>query len=293
MPGNTVVVTEDLIKPLVDWMTEREQIYLRRQAGEPQEKWTDDPIFKNNHFCNVFREQDRVTVWIRKNIREPFAKHPKLWWMLCMARQINWPDTLEELMVKTNVPHQFHPDTMVDIMRERSKRGDKVYTGAYMLTCPTISIDKPDYTVNHVLAPLWSDELDAEIASIGTIEAMTKHLQQFHGFGPFLAYEVATDLRHTDYLRNAPDIHTWANPGPGCHRGLNRLFGRGLNEKVKVVDAVAEMKAIQDLFIKHGWEVEMRDIEHSLCETDKYLRVKEGHGKMRSGFKPREEETKS
>jgi hypothetical protein len=44
------------------------------------------------------------------------------------------------------------------------------------------------------------------------------------GLGPFLAYEIVTDLRFTALLENAPDIMTWANPGPGAKRGITRLL---------------------------------------------------------------------
>ena len=36
----------------------------------------------------------------------------------------------------------------------------------------------------------------------------------------------------------------------------------------------------------HVPDLEMRDIEHSLCEFDKYERVRLGEGKPRSLYKP-------
>lgn len=108
-----------------------------------------------------------------------------------------------------------------------------------------------------------------------------------------MAYEVVTDFRWTRYLRGALDIMTWANAGPGALRGLNRLAGRRLTARVR--DPVGEMRAL--LAIANGPNsplgehvprpLEMRDIEHSLCETDKHLRVQLGEGKPRGRFAPR------
>src|SRR4051812_18417786 len=60
------------------WINERHAIYLRRQAGQPF-PWTTDAILQRYRFCNVFRELDTVTVWLRQNWREPFANHENLW----------------------------------------------------------------------------------------------------------------------------------------------------------------------------------------------------------------------
>ena len=75
------------------YINERHQIYCRRQAGI-QAPWTEDPIIKEFSFCNVFRELDSVTIWLRKNWKEPYADHPNLPFAMSVARQINWPDTL-------------------------------------------------------------------------------------------------------------------------------------------------------------------------------------------------------
>ena len=52
---------EDPVKAFFDFCREREAIRLRREAGEPRENWTKDPVFQQGRFLNVFREDDRVT----------------------------------------------------------------------------------------------------------------------------------------------------------------------------------------------------------------------------------------
>lgn len=291
------------ITPLVTLMKERHSIYLKRQRGLPK-PWTDDKILQTYSFCNTYRELDRVTIWVRENIREPFADHPALWFALCMARQINWPDTLAELLAdkKGATPmhgKRFDPDRMRSIMLARQARGEKLYTGAYMINAQFgkreeyAGRDKAFFTSHIVLAPLWAtrDYVEGHLRELPTIEDTTNLLSTYHGWGGFMSYEVATDMRWTRYLNQAADICTWANPGPGAKRGLNRLYGRDTRAHLNRDKAIEEMREVYAL-VKKQWPrpskdwpaIEMREIEHSLCECDKYLRVQSGEGRPRAKY---------
>jgi hypothetical protein len=80
---------------------------------------------------------------------------------------------------------------------------------------------------------------------------------------------------------------TWANMGPGAQRGLRRL-GLPCKNQADGVESMRYLLAVsQPLYGPKGHHVpplEMRDIEHSLCEFDKYCRVKFGEGEPRSKF---------
>jgi hypothetical protein len=118
------------------------------------------------------------------------------------------------------------------------------------------------------------------------LECVFNLLKTVHCVGGFMAYEMVTDMRHTLLLSDAIDILTWANPGPGAHRGLRRLYGKKFNDK----DAIEKMRDLlciglnADVLGSHIYSLEMRDIEHSLCEFDKYCRVKFGEGEPRSKY---------
>ncbi len=320
------MITNDLAV----FMMKRQLIYLKRKAGRPG-PWTTDPILLNGRFCNIFRELDTVTQWIDKNIRKPYAEHEHLWFMLCMARYINWPPTLQALIdvaEKTNIPtwpsHDlfacgedylpragFDAGDLTWALSQIAKTGEKVYTGAYMIRAESdpkkhwYKWSKHKYIAEIVLGRLWEDRedwcdlLDEPLS----LQRVWERFQdkRYIGWGPFMAYEVVTDLRHTRYLERAGDIYTWANAGPGAIRGLNRLFERELKTKPKQEQTNDEMFELMiglnnldtDSFNEvFGLPVdtgipprfEMRDIEHTLCEFDKYERVRKGEGKMRSKY---------
>ena len=263
-----------------NYMIERHNIYERRAEGQAY-PWTDDPILKEYSFCNVYRELDRVTIWIRENWREPYADHPNLPFAMAMARQINWPDTLEEI----GFPEEWKPQHVKNIMQDRMARKEKVYTGAYMLT-GTLGGTKVEQTVDKILTPLYVN-FPHEYSSL---ENCWKSFLPYAGFSDFMSYEVVTDLRHTKWLCKAPDIMVWANPGPGAMRGLNRIFGRPLDSKQKKPLFIQEMRDLLALLNNKPLPLEMRDIEHCLCEFDKYERVRLGQGKPRAKYKPKIQE---
>jgi hypothetical protein len=262
------------------YINERHSITLKRSIGEPF-PWTDDEILQTYSFCNVFRELDKVTVWIRENWKEPYADHPNLPFAMAVARQINWPDTLQEI----GFPEHWNPERVKAIMQSRLDRKEKVYTGAYMLT-GTLGGTKVEQTIDKILTPLY--ESPPQIIPYSLEETWKKYLP-YPGFSGFMAYEVVTDLRHSKYLENADDIMTWANAGPGAKRGLNRIHGRPLEQTIKAKQLTEEMKELLavsgDYLLDVVPDLEMREIEHCLCEYDKYERVRLGEGRPRAKFK--------
>jgi len=337
VPADAHRFTAAQARPLIDWINEREAIRLRKQVlskdpggvgfnmsdvelaawGDLGNEWTterltDDPILQQYKFCNVGREHDRVTVWIRQNIREPYANHEHLWFMISIARFINWPPTLEMLIKESAWSNtwpdspDFHPAYMTEALEAWKAAGNKVETGAYMIRAESrperewYSWSKQRYVSEVVLGIPWRDK-DMVAAFLHgrrqrTLQETWMYLSgqgmddDWVGWGPFMAGQVVADLRHTRYLRDAPDVGRWAPVGPGSARGLNRLAGRPLNATVRQEQGLEEMLQLQGLVNertgKHVPPIELHDLQNCLCETDKYLRVKHGEGRPRALYKP-------
>ena len=106
-----------------------------------------------------------------------------------------------------------------------------------------------------------------------------------------MSYEVVTDLNYTPVLDTAKDQFSWANAGPGAKRGLNRIHLRDLKKGMNQQTANTEMQLLLEEAPKYCKPhvpvrlVDMRTIEHSLCEWDKYERVRLGQGTPRSRYK--------
>jgi hypothetical protein len=179
--------------PLFYWVRERELIRLRKAHDGARPPFTGDEILSTYRFCNVRREDDRVTIWIRQNIRERFAGHPLLWLMLCIARQINWPDTLAELIGGWGSwpdGDGFAPHRLTAALNARKTRGEKLYTGAYMISAPASKgADKQAYIAETVIGALWERRATFRAT---TLQRTHEWITRSNGWGPFMAYQASS-----------------------------------------------------------------------------------------------------
>ena len=74
------------IQQLQQFIIERENIRLRKEAGDPR-PWTTDPILAAKSFCNVRREDDRGTKWLATNWRESHQDDPDFWFAAAVYRR--------------------------------------------------------------------------------------------------------------------------------------------------------------------------------------------------------------
>ena len=118
------------------------QSALRKEAGQPW-PWTAEPILAAGRFCNVYREHDRGTRWITANVVERFHDDPDLWFAITVARCINEPDAIAELLPL--VPHllPFDAARCLAVLQARQARGEKVFrTAAYKPPTPPTKGDE-------------------------------------------------------------------------------------------------------------------------------------------------------
>ena len=119
-------------------------------------------------------------------------------------------------------------------------------------------------------------------------------LQQVPYLGRFMSYQICADLQHTPVLNKAPDIYTWAQPGPGSTRGVGRVFYDDVNkfrygsvkDEKEVIRHMQELRFLSTF--KDNWPAEwpqwdMQVVQNWFCETDKYFRCEEG-GHMKRKF---------
>ncbi len=254
---------------------ERYNIYLKRQAGE-QRPWTKDDYLRQFKFCNVFRETDATTVWIRENIRDPLRDSPSVFQAMLIARWFNRISTLEILkdMILTDSWTNEGARALLENVQP-------IITAAYMIRTPT-GTDKLTgllWNIDQALPAVR--EYAANMKPGATLKETTHWLANFPNLGNFLAYEVITDLRHTALLEDAPDIMDWANPGPGAERGIARIVdgSAGSEEnQIRVMQELLEASTDPENWPAEWPQWEMRDVEHVSCDFDKYERVRLGEG---------------
>ena len=265
------------------WVVERTHIQQRKDRGDPW-PWTKDSILQEYKFTNAFREKDRTTIWFREKIRDRLRYKPEVYMATVIFRWFNLIETGETLL-KHNLHIEWDPQKAYDVITPQNKW----ITGAYMIKSPT-SMNKVR-GVCQTITTVWNDrERFLKKCPWDSLQKMNLWLEGYPFLGPFLAYELATDLRHTYIGACAKDINKWANAGPGAMRGLNRIYGRNLDYTSKRHDWCEEMRDLLNYSVYPGVMrdlkevMELRDIEHSLCEFDKYERVRLGQGAPRSKY---------
>lgn len=272
------------VKELFAFIRERHRIYIRKYAGEPK-PWTKDPILQQYRFCNVFRELDTVTEWITNNWRAPHTNDKDLWFAMCVARLVNWPDTLNEI----GYPVPWNATKFVKAMHKRKAAGKKVFSGAYIVSTNGHTMDKAQYLAERVLTPLWESRKDIRPVEGNDLELLHKILMNFDGMGSFMAAQVVADVKYAIPMLTAPDWWVFAASGPGSRRGLNRVLGRPVDSPWKEGDwyknlivLLAKIKPMMEEECEPPMHAQ--DLQNCLCEFDKYERTRLGEGTPRSKY---------
>jgi hypothetical protein len=256
-------------------------VRAKKEKGLPK-PWTKDEILQTYRFCNVFREDDKVTRWLFENYYPKVVEggYP-VWFAAAVARNINLPGTLEKLPFP--FPWDKKRTAFEKEMRRLGKEG-KIFNSAYMISTHGSSEDKPAYYCA-LFSVLWKDVLKITIEQ--TLAELHENLCTYKGVGSFMAAQVVADAKHFPYFKHAPDHTTFAASGPGSRRGLNRLLGRSLNESWKEkewYEDLCELRfhVLRDVGLPRLKQLDAQNIQNCLCEFDKYERARLGQGRPKS-----------
>lgn len=306
------VLRQEGVAEFFSYARERHSVYLRRSRGE-RPPWTDDPVIRDHRFTNVFRELDRTTVWCRENVRRRYDHRSEVLPAIVLFRWFNKIETGEAMFAKApGVLSDCSPfdhwvrggHDGVAVLRRAVIRhvgeAGPFTNAAYIVKSPD-GMSKLDgvlmaaerFRTARPCGHGWLEAASAMRSEDWTLEIAWTWVREHSFQGDFTAYEVVTDLRHTYLLKNAPDIMTWANAGPGAVRGLNRVQGRPVVGGLPKKTSLEEMRGLlqESRSIRHwpnsgkDWpRWEMRDVEHTLCEYDKWVRVRLGEGRAKQRY---------
>ena len=267
------------------WITEREKVRLLHDAGAPK-PWSNDWVFQKTYFCNVHREDDKVTKWIRTNWNNPAELNYEF--AMCVARLLNKPSTLASLGYPAeDVPRWI--GRSVDVLRTMAGEGVTIWGNAYVVTTHGQKMDKLTY-LEGLLRDLW-EQVEPGLVDVRrqkTLAMAHYRLTLREGFGSFMAAQVVADLKNTEghALQFAEDWWNWSAYGPGSLRGLAWVYGvpttpRNYEELMKELHPEIERL----VYPIHMCE---QDLQNCLCEFDKYMRVKTRTGRSKRKYNGQE-----
>ena len=267
---------------LIYWIKERENIRLLKEQGVPA-PWSDNAVMQETYFCNIDREDDKVTIWIRDNWRYWYApeQYPLA---MFVARVFNRPSTLQ-IIEQPNGDINDWIERTTPILRAVKDKGGQVWGGAYLVSTNGRSMDKLDHCM----------EMFGYLASVPNITAGCSTLAAAHikcmavyGMSSFLAAQVVADLKNSDGhpLYTAPDWYTFNAYGPGSLRGLSWFHGRDIRPKDYGL-AIQEARVIIAPYLKNKilTKLCMQNLQNCFCEYDKFMRVTNKTGKSKRKYK--------
>lgn len=281
-------------KQMVYWIRERENIRQLKEAGKPK-PWSDNPVMQETYFCNVNREDDRVTKWIRQNWTYPTLTDEFLCeedtaknytFAMVVARIFNQPETLEDLMQ----PIDFDEDLGLwlenaeTVLADRKAAGKRIWNGAYIISTNGKKMPKADYCL-YLLKKLANNKYI--IDNCKTLAEAHKELMSVEGLASFLAAQVVADLKNTKGhpLASAPDWFQFSAPGPGSLRGLSWFWE-------ETVTARNYQQAIDRAYELLEWELPEeilatlchQNLQNCFCEYSKFMKVSTKTGRSKRKY---------
>lgn len=283
-----------------DYLIARERIRIAKAEKKPW-PWTTDPILQQFKFTNVRREHDRTSMELRRTYTTHFKADPEVIWLNCtIARYFGTYEFFNALGWQAD----FKPAAIKKLAKDRLAQGERVFTGAYVITNQGISAPKQEVVVDHFVSGVWENRkrLAAVVKSTGKWKDTLSLLSEIPGFGGsgFMGKEVTLDTMY--FLNFWPekvgrgashprDYWEWTPIGPGAQRGLVRVLGGNPRATPSLRRGVGlgDLLALAAKQGEAGWplawgKLAPTDIQFGLCEFDKYERTKNGEGKPRSRY---------
>lgn len=274
---------------LIEYMARRQGALASRRSGHPR-PWSADPVINTYKFCSVFRDDDRTSMEAHAYISNLHERNPQAGMTAALIfRLLNRAESLKAVMSLM----QFDYDDLV----ARLYATKPLFSNAYR-----VMVAGGLYSREGVAKVIMAlDQGRTEFLRMndrGSAKAVVQKLRTY-GLGPFVAYQTMQDLRWI--WGPYADEDAWAYIGPGAVRGLSRMSGnykpmtnqeRRDNAVTVGIEIPPNLQPILDsLLVKAkerlGPRINMFEIEHNLCEWDKYNRYASGETSG-TKFKPKD-----
>ena len=242
----------------------------------------EDCIIGTSRFCNVNREHDAVTIWVKDWVRDVYAPHGMnvLVPQVLAARIFNEPKTLTAILPVVDVG-----DAVATLKAMRAE-GQKIMRGAYMM--PVHGSHGGGKTVEEYYLAAVGEALKVDWTLCESLASVAERLIQLMGIGDFLANQVCADLRYTKPWETAPDWDEFVLCGPGSRRGIDRYDKQerlGVKPQAHYGQRVLEIREeiwpdIDDEEVHQALR-DPNNLSNCFCEFDKFERALRGEATLR------------
>lgn len=269
------------------WVHERTEMYLKKTVMARPAPWTDDPYMRQFRFCNATRRLDKMTMVLNRHCALLPATRRLLTVVAyrCLNRLEVWDDLRPLIAAKA-----LRLSSMERVLRNRFIEGKPVTSGVWMTA--GVKGEACWESQFNAVVEAWGRAAEF-VSGMSSLDAAFELFQTLPMVGPFVANEMVMDAYYeARLLGRAKDAGTWVRLGPGSVRGLRRL--QGLPAGVGFSQP-RPTQADWDCFHRLCGSVAARqphpffdmtihDVEHSLCEYDKYCRARFDGGRLKNVY---------
>ncbi len=273
-----------------DFTVERHRIWWKKTIQRDPSPWTDDPILRTFHFCNIYRDLDTGTAWYRTHVvrqyEQPRMHFADAVWATIIYRLVNSIWIFERIGSAA-----FDRSRWREMIAEIRARDILLNSEAYLTfpwphkyTGEGSRTTRFEYILGRL--ELEFDGIVHDLQEAKTLQEVGERLKTIYGIGPFLSLQIYRDLILTGFLPFSSN--DWVEIGIGAVTTLRVLYGEKARSDKQRRRLIYKLTGDQDRQLgRRGWgDFETRDltacdIENCLCEYGKYAKLVAGVGRKR------------
>ena len=275
----------DAAAAFLHFVDQRQQAFVKKYKG--QHPFTQNDVLGRKWFTNMYRECDRGTAFFKRQIlttvlsgvkRGRFAPIDinivrKITFRSIVYRLINKLETFENFGC---IPGEEEFSSFLSYLRGMKDEGSTIFTAAHQ----NMGFDRLMTTFKHTRQNIKSiARRVVEAAEKRSLKQIQEVFQSIPNVGGFFAWQMLCDLLEARVLGECTD-NQWTCLGPGAKAGLSRIFGRHSLNLTRLMRDLAAHTGPQSGFLALGIEfpaflgrpLSLKNVEHALCEFDKYYR---------------------
>jgi len=278
----------DAVAAFLFFIYERQKIWVNKTNGVVP--MTKNKVMSTKWFTNMYRELDRGTLYFRKCIVDTVLKGvaidksiidqelvEKVLFRSIVYRLINKVETFTDF---GGLPDLGEYPKFQKFLAKKKDAGVVIFTAAHQ----NMGYDRLMKTFEFVKKNVKKMASEIVVASRKrTIKKCQDILLQIPNVGAFFAWQILCDLLECRIIGSCTD-NQWACLGPGAKNGLRRIFPLNTTKgELKYTRLLRDLCApvgpgsgFQTLGLQFpaflNKALSLKNIEHALCEYDKYFR---------------------
>ncbi len=270
------------------FLQERMDIFWKRYENKNY-PFSNDFIFINYKFTNVYRSTDRVSQYLIRNViyneRNSWLNEEDILLRILLFKIFNKIETWEYLEEKFGMItfRNFNPDKISKCLSERILK-QPIFNSAYMMTGTHHEYSqfgsKHEKWLNMLNNEFIRNKKLKKVIKAKSLEEIYNILRSCAFLGDFLSYQYTIDMNYSNIIDF--DENSFVKAGIGSIRGIKKCFSdlqgytyedaiRYTLDNLNIYQEKYGFNKFRNLF---GREPKLIDLQNCFCETDKYLRAK-------------------